>query len=84
MRFAVPTDQLIVWLLAVPVIVAIVLSSVALARRRRAREAFADHLSLGLDLRALGRAGREAPAVVETNCRPSRRPTLSVMVLFSR
>ena len=42
MRFAVPTEQLILWLLAVPVVVAILLSSVALARRRRAREAFAD------------------------------------------
>ncbi|MFH1865559.1 MAG: VWA domain-containing protein [Candidatus Eisenbacteria bacterium] len=42
MRFAVPTEQLIVWLLAVPVVAAIVLSSVALARRRRAREAFAE------------------------------------------
>jgi Ca-activated chloride channel family protein len=41
-RFAVPTEQLIIWLLAAPVIAAIVLSSVALARRRRARDAFAE------------------------------------------
>ena len=44
MRFAVPTEQLIVWLLMVPVAVAIVLSAVSLARRRKAREAFADAL----------------------------------------
>lgn len=42
MRFAVPTEQLIVWLLAVPVAAAILLSSVTLARRRRARGAFAE------------------------------------------
>jgi Ca-activated chloride channel family protein len=41
-RFAVPTEQLIIWLLAVPVVAAILLSSVALARRRRARAAFAE------------------------------------------
>ena len=42
MRFAVPTGQLIIWLLAVPTVAAIVLSSLALARRRRARRAFAE------------------------------------------
>lgn len=42
MRFAVPIEQLIVWLLAVPVVLAVVLSSVALARRRKARGAFAE------------------------------------------
>lgn len=42
MRFAVPMEQLVVWLLAVPVVAAIALSSIALARRRRAREAFAE------------------------------------------
>ena len=44
MRFAVPIEQLIVWLLAVPVVVSIVFLSVAQARRRRARAAFAEPL----------------------------------------
>ncbi|MBD3367731.1 MAG: VWA domain-containing protein [Candidatus Eisenbacteria bacterium] len=42
MRFAVPTDVLIVWLLAVPVVAAIVLAAAGLAIRRRARERFAE------------------------------------------
>ena len=55
MRFAVPMEQLVVWLLAVPVFAAIPLSSVALARRRRARAAFAEaplmeRLALGASL----------------------------------
>jgi Ca-activated chloride channel family protein len=42
LRFAVPIEQLVVWLLAVPVAAAIVLSTVHLARRRSARRAFGD------------------------------------------
>ena len=42
MRFAAPVEQLVVWLLVVPVAATIILSAVALARRRRAREAFAE------------------------------------------
>jgi Ca-activated chloride channel family protein len=41
-RFAVPIEQLIVWLLLVPVLAAVVLASVALGRRKRARAAFAE------------------------------------------
>jgi Ca-activated chloride channel family protein len=41
-RFAVPIEQLVVWLLAAPVVAAIALASVAIARKRRAREAFAE------------------------------------------
>ena len=56
MRFAVPMEQLVVWLLAAPVAAAITLSAVALARRRRAREAFAelplmDRLAPGASMR---------------------------------
>ena len=65
MRFAVPTEQLIVWLLAVPVFAAIVLSSVALARRRRAREAFAEgHLMERLAPGASLARGRTKAALV--------------------
>ncbi len=42
MRFAVATETLIVWYLAVPVLVAVVLSFVALRRRSAARRAFAE------------------------------------------
>lgn len=42
MRFAVPTDELILWLLAVPTLLAIVFAAVMLARRRAARSRFAD------------------------------------------
>jgi Ca-activated chloride channel homolog len=42
MRFAVPTEQLIIWYLAVPTLAAIVLSAVLVARRRAARRRFAE------------------------------------------
>jgi Ca-activated chloride channel family protein len=42
MRFAVPIEQMIVWLLAVPIIAAIIIAAIALARRRAARRSFAD------------------------------------------
>ncbi len=42
MRFALPTETLIVWLLAVPVTLAIALAAATLARRRRAAERFAE------------------------------------------
>jgi Ca-activated chloride channel family protein len=41
-RFAVPTGELVIWLLAVPVVLAIVLAAVTLARKRAARNAFAE------------------------------------------
>ena len=47
MRFAVPIGQLVLWLLAVPVLVAIVLSSLSLARRQAARRSFADERLIG-------------------------------------
>jgi Ca-activated chloride channel family protein len=42
LRFAVPTDQLVLWLIAAPAFVAVVLSVTLLRRRRAARSAFAE------------------------------------------
>ena len=42
MRFAVPTEHLVLWLLVVPVAVAVVLSRTLVRRRRAARAAFAE------------------------------------------
>jgi Ca-activated chloride channel family protein len=42
MRFAVPSDTLILWLLLVPAAAAIVFAAVSLGRRRAARRAFAE------------------------------------------
>ena len=42
MRFAVPTEQLIIWFLAVPTLASLVLASVVMTRRRSARGAFAE------------------------------------------
>ncbi len=42
MRFAVPTEQLILWLLIVPVVATLVLSAVLIRRRRAARLALAE------------------------------------------
>lgn len=42
MRFAVPTESLIVWLVAAPAVAAVILAAVWLARRRAARQAFGE------------------------------------------
>jgi Ca-activated chloride channel family protein len=42
MRFAVPSDTLVLWLLLAPAVAAIVLAAVALGRRRAAERAFAE------------------------------------------
>jgi Ca-activated chloride channel family protein len=42
MRFAVPSDMLVLWLLLAPAVAAIVLASLALGRRRAAERAFAE------------------------------------------
>ena len=66
MRFAVPTDTLILWLLLVPVVLAIAFSVAGIRRRRSARSAFAepalfDRIAPGA---SLGRSRTKATLVV--------------------